>query len=259
MDGYNDIEITKVAASILSLLGVDYDKSMNAPSDEVLSLGHCDRVFMYNPDAIAEWVYESYRDMFSPIISNCDLNLEMKSVYPPVTPVCFASMYSGLSPEKHGIQRYEKPVLKCRTLFDILAENGKKVAIVSTEGDSISKIFLERDIDYFIYKTKQECNQKAHELIDQNNHNLIVLYNGDYDWAMHRFSPDGKRSIKALGENIETYVEILEHIKKAWRGMRTAVAFSPDHGCHRTYGILGTHGDMCVKDMNIRHFWTFVC
>lgn len=58
---------------------------------------------------------------------------------PSVTPVCFASMYSGVMPEIHGIMRYEKPVLKIKTVFDALAAAGKRCAIVSTEGDSISK------------------------------------------------------------------------------------------------------------------------
>ena len=52
------------------------------------------------------------------------------SMVPPVTPVCFASMYSGLLPEKHGIKEYIKPVLKCRTVFDVVSEKGKKCAIV---------------------------------------------------------------------------------------------------------------------------------
>lgn len=258
MGEYNDIEITQVAATILHLLGVRKEDGMSEPIGEIASLPSCDRVFMYNPDALAEWIYEAYRNMFSPIIETVQLNLEMRSVYPPVTPVCFASMYSGLSPDKHGIQSYTKPVLKCKTVFDVLSEHGKKVAIVSTAGDSISMIFLERNIDYFIYKSKEECNKKAHDLIDQDKYDLIVLYNGDYDWAMHRFSPEGKRSIRSLGENIETYLEIKRHIENAWSDKRTALAFAPDHGCHRKYGLLGTHGDMCVKDMNIRHFWSFI-
>ncbi len=187
MNGFNDISIDRVASTILSLLGVEKDKDMAVAIDEVVAKGRCDRVFMYNPDGVAEWIYEAHRDLFSPILDSIDLNIEMLSMVPPVTPVCFASMYSGLSPDKHGIREYVKPVLKCRTVFDVLSENGKKSAIVSTEGDSISRIFLERNIDYYIYKTKEECNKKALELIDKDKHDLIVLYNGDYDHYMHRF------------------------------------------------------------------------
>lgn len=74
--------------------------------------------------------------------------------------------------------KYEKPVLGVETVFDRLPEAGKRVAVISTQGDSISLIFLERQVDYFIYPTKQECNEKAMGLIAEDTYDLIVLYNG---------------------------------------------------------------------------------
>ena len=58
----------------------------------------------------------------------------MRSVVPPVTPVAFASMYSGLQPAQRGIMKYEKPVLGVETVFDRLPEAGKRVAVISTQG-----------------------------------------------------------------------------------------------------------------------------
>ena len=75
---------------------------------------------------------------------------------------------------------------------------------------------------------------------------------------MHRFSPEGKRSLKALKENIETYSMLLDRVEEKWKGHSTAIAFAPDHGCHKWLGILGNHGERIPKDMNIRHFWTFI-
>ncbi|MGN1164507.1 MAG: alkaline phosphatase family protein [Candidatus Ornithospirochaeta sp.] len=258
MKGFNDISIDRVASTILSLLGVEKEETMAECINEIASFGPLDRVVMYNPDAVAEWVYEYCRDKFAPMERKDTHSIKMLSMVPPVTPVCFASMYSGLLPEKHGIMSYVKPVLNVRTIFDTLSEKGKKVAIVSTAGDSISKIFLERGIDYFIYKRKEQCNEKALSLIDEDKHDLIVLYNGDYDWAMHRFSPTGKRSVRALEEDIATYASLRDRIVEKWHGKRTALAFAPDHGCHRTWGFLGTHGDNVPSDMNIRHFWTIL-
>lgn len=262
---FNETRITKVAATVLELLGVEKNDNMadsiKAVTDAVTSkMGGCDRVFMYNPDAIAMWIYEKYKSYFDDIEKNADLKLDMLSVVPPVTPACFGSMYSGLMPAEHGIQKYEKPVLKVDTIFDELPKAGKKVAIVSTAKDSISLIFLEREIDYFIYPTKEECNSKAMQLIKEDNYDVIVLYNADFDYNMHRFSPEGKRTLKALRENIETYGEIREAIKRTWKpkGHKTALAFAPDHGCHRMLGILGTHGKEIPEDMNIIHFWTLI-
>lgn len=258
-DTFNEICITQVAATILTLLGVTPSGQMAPPITQVLEKGSlCDRVFMYNPDAVAMWIYEKYTDYFSEMEKEVSLKLPMLSVIPPVTPVCFGSMYTGLNPAAHGIQKYEKPILRVPTVFDLLSKAGKKAAIVSTEGDSISEIFLEREIDYFIYKTKEECNEKALELIRQDTHDLIVLYNGDYDYQMHRHTPEGKKALKALQENIATYRQLKSCISKHWSSHHTSLVFAPDHGCHRVCGFLGNHGENKPCDMNIMHFYSFL-
>ena len=129
MNGLNEVSIDRVASTILSLLEVEKDNEMASEIEKVTENRKCDRVIIYNPDAVAEWIYEAHRDLFSPILGKIDINIEMLSMVPPVTPVCFASMYSGLLPDKHGIKEYVKPVLKCRTVFDCLSEKGRKCAI----------------------------------------------------------------------------------------------------------------------------------
>lgn len=256
---FNQICITQTASTILTLLGITPAVQMAPPVSQVLNHQPCcDRIFMYNPDAVAMWIYEKYADYFKEMEQETDLKLPMLSVIPPVTPVCFGSMYSGLLPAEHGIQKYEKPVLSVPTVFDLLPLAGKKAAIVSTEGDSISKIFLNRKIDYFIYPSKEACNRKALELIKQDNHDLIVLYNGDYDYQMHRHTPEGKRALKALQENIDTYRLLHTSIQKHWSAHQTVLVFAPDHGCHKVFGFLGNHGENTPYDMNIMHFYSFL-
>lgn len=266
---FHEICITRTASTVLSLLGVSAPAEMAPPIGQVLQAADgrfsplegvpvCDRVFLYNPDAIAMWIYEKYADYFTEMEKLTDLRLNMLSVVPPVTPVCFGSMYSGLQPADHGILKYEKPVLKVTTLFDLLAKAGKKAAIVSTEGDSISRIFLEREMDYFIHPHKETCNQKALELIAGDKYDCIVLYNGDYDYHMHRHTPEGKRALRALCENIDTFMELHAAIRTHWNAHRTALAFAPDHGCHKAYAFLGAHGKNLPCDMNIPHFYSLL-
>ena len=263
LDKFNSTCITQVAGTILNLLGVEKAPEMAEPIPEILDLyggfGSCNRVFMHNPDAIAQWIFKKYEKYSEPAKKISSTAVEMLSVIPPVTPVCFGSMYSGLQPEKHGIQKYEKPVLRCTTIFDCLIKAGKKVAIVSTAGDSISLIFLERQMDYFIYKTVTECNEKAKQLIEEDKYDVIVLYNTDYDYWMHRSSPTGFPAVSALKRNFKTYIELNELLKEKWSGKhKTALCFAPDHGCHRMAGILGTHGINEPCDMNIVHLWSVI-
>ena len=176
-------KLTAVRPTIEALLGLKTTRETDytvKPFERVLTMAKlkfgereqrvidCDRVFMYNPDAIGEWMVEKHPEIFAPLMEKVDLSENMSSMFPPVTPVCFASMYSGLEPEQHGIMKYEKPVLKVNTVFEDLAAAGKKAAIICTAGDSIAEIFKERPIDYFIYDDHNLCNLKALELIEQD-------------------------------------------------------------------------------------------
>ena len=114
-------------------------------------------------------------------------------------------LYSGVSPDVHGIKRYEKPVLTVETVFDCFVMQGKRAAIVSTSKDSISLIFLEREMDYYIYDTVDEVNEKALSLIEEDIYDLIVIYNGNYDGTMHKFGPEAPESFKALEDNLAFY------------------------------------------------------
>ena len=271
---FHPLDLTAMRSTIEALLGLKTTRATDysvKPIERVLTMAKlkfgerqqrvidCDRVFVYNPDAIGEWIMEKHPDHFREAMMRTDLTENLSAVYPPVTPVCFASMYSGMTPEEHGIRKYEKPVLKVNTLFDDLAAAGKKVAIVCTAGDSIAEIFKERDIDYYIYEDRHLCNLKALELIEEDRHDLIVLYNGNYDWAMHRFGPEGRRSMKELSENVDTFCKIHDAIEKQWKNHNTVLFFSPDHGCHRSLLPPGKHGARIPKDMNIRHLYSFLC
>lgn len=260
----NSIRITSVAATILNALGVDACEGMDQASPIVLkamekrfSGKKADRVFMYNPDAVALWLYQKYTSLFLPACVSSDVALPMLSVMPSVTPVCFASIYTGLIPEAHGIRKYEKPVLSVPTVFDVLAKAGKKCAIVSTAGDSISCIFLNRDMDYFIYPTVDEVNEKARELIDGDAYDLIVVYNGNYDSTMHKNGPEAQVSLDVLKTNCEVYQDYVRQIETAWKKHNVLYAFAPDHGCHEIDGECGSHGLDMQEDMNIIHFYGF--
>ena len=262
---YDSIRLTCSAATFTRALGVDAPDGADAPCNIVLDKlfadfgeNGADRVFIYNPDAIALWLFQKYTELFKDAILRTQIQLPVLSVMPSVTPVCFASMYSGVMPEIHGIMKYEKPVLKIATAFDLLADAGKRCAIVSTEGDSISKIFLERNIDYYIYPSVEECNSKALELIDSDEYDFITLYNGNYDGTMHRWAPEGRESIDALKANIVVFSEIHDAIKAKWSGHKTLLGFCPDHGCHEIDGSVGSHGLDMQEDMNIIHMFSFI-
>ena len=148
-----------------------------------------------------------------------------------------------------------KPVIKIDTIFDALIRNGRKPAIVSTAGDSMSKIFLERDLDYYFYDTVEQVNAKACELIMQDRHDFIAVYNGNYDACMHKTGPESQESLGELRSNVRTFGMFYELIAERWKMHDTLIGFAMDHGCHEIDGNCGSHGLDMEEDLNIVHLY----
>lgn len=252
------LELTGIAAAITEALGVDAPKQAEPALEIMKKFTHgknIDRVLMYNPDAVALWLYGKYTNLFEPVMLNTQLTLPLKTVMPSVTPVCFATMYTGVTPDVHGIKAYRKPVVKTDSVFDALIRAGKKPCIVSTGEDSMSKIFLEREMVYFIVNTPDEANAKAVELIKEDKYDLICVYNGNYDGVMHKVGPEGDEAIEALKHNSAAFEMLANAVKENWKNHTTLIGYAPDHGCHEIDGASGGHGLEMPEDMNIIHFY----
>ena len=223
--------------------------------DETLNGGKVDRILMYNPDAVAEWIYEKYGYLIKDVVERADLPVKFRTVMPSVTPVCFATMYTGAQPAVHGIMKYEKPVLKIDTFFDAALRAGKKIALLAQNETSMSKIFLERNLDYFVYATVAETNAKAYELILKDEYDIIVLYNTNYDAVMHKFGPESLEALAELRANSHAFGILSNLVEKHWTSHDTLVGFAMDHGCHEIDGNLGSHGLDMEEDLNIKHVY----
>lgn len=257
-------QIEQTAATVAAVMGIDAPRGAQPPIAPVVEaaaaqLGaNADRVLLYNPDAIAAWLWPKYPWALADVAARAPLRVPVRTVMPSVTPVCFASMYSGVSPALHGIQAYVKPVLTVDTLFDVAPRAGKRVALVATNGDSMAKIFLERAIDYFFYDRFEDCLSKGLALIEANQHDLIAVYNRSYDATMHKFGPESREALDALASNARSFAQYVEVMARAWRGHDAMFAFAPDHGCHEIDGPLGSHGLDMAEDMHILHCYGFM-
>ena len=259
-DIFCPLHLTGIAAGLTNALGADAPLSA-APALEplrTLCAGGVDRVLMYNPDAVAFWLFAKYTDLFLPVMQRTQLTLPLQTVMPSVTPVCFGTMYTGALPEVHGIQSYTKPVIRTDSVFDALIRAGKKPCIVSTGNDSMSRIFLEREMDYYIVEDPDAANAKAEELIAQDQYDLLVVYNGNYDGTMHKFGPESPQALDVLRHNVHAFETLAQAVCTHWPAHRTLIGFAPDHGCHEIDGDCGSHGLYMPEDMNIIHFYGIV-
>ncbi len=257
----NKTSLDTVCAALCEIMGVRAPEGAAAANEDMVRYasqtlgGKADRIFMYNPDAVAQWISDKYERYIQEVTAQTELQVPLRSVMPSVTPVNFATMYTGLQPEVHGIQRYEKPVLTVETIFDVMISAGKKCAIVSHGNASMGKIFLERDMDYYHYESVCIANARAAELILQDEHDFIAVYNGNYDAQMHKNAPEGAFALAELRCNSEAYMMFDELIRRNWQKHNVFMGFAMDHGCHEIDGDCGSHGLDMPEDLNIRHYY----
>ena len=254
-----------LCAALCYAMGIEPPACAAAPNeslckyiDKKLKDKKADRVFMYNPDAVAQWIWKKYPQLVTEVKERTDVQIPLCSVMPSVTPVCFGTMYTGAQPAVHGIRFYTKPVIKIDTIFDALIRNGKKVAILCTAGDSLSKIYLERAVDYFFYDSIEKLNAKVTELIIRDEHDFIVLYNGNYDSVMHKKGPESLEALSELRFNSRTFGMIDELIQTHWTSHNTLLGFAMDHGCHEIDGLCGSHGLDMDEDLHILHSYKII-
>ena len=260
----NPISLDTVCAALAYAMGIETpaqaaeaNPDLVAYVDKIFGGEKADRVVMYNPDAIAQWVYEKYPSLCRRAKENSDLELPLCSVMPSVTPVCFGTMYTGAQPSVHGIRKYEKPVITIDTLFDALVRTGKRVALITYEQCSLSRIYLGRDVDYYHFENGsiEETNAKAMEVILADKHDFILIYNGNYDSVMHKHGPESVEALAELRTNDHVFGVISETIRKCWKDHNTLVGFAMDHGCHEIDGGCGSHGLDMDEDLNIVHLY----
>ncbi|MBW8036027.1 MAG: hypothetical protein FVQ79_10455 [Planctomycetes bacterium] len=263
-DPVNDLNcITSVTPTICKLMNVIplscSDGNIIQSLLEKAELKHISQIekcLIYAPDAIGVNLHKKHPHIFTDILQHAPDQVKLCSVFPPKTPVCFASMFTGVMPDIHGIQKYKKPVLKCDTLFDALIRGGKKVAIVAVANSSIDCIFRNRNIDYFSEIYDKQVTSRAIQLIEANKHDVIVAYHQEYDDTLHKSTPESEAAIKAVKNHVDSFVKIAKHYEIAWEKYNRLIMFTPDHGAHIDPDTgKGTHGKDIPEDMEIYHYY----
>ncbi len=263
MEKHNSDSLDTICATLAYAMGIEKpsfaankNKELSNYIDKVFDGEKADRVVMYNPDAIAQWIYQKYPEYLEHVKINTDKEIYLSTVMPSVTPVCFGTMYTGAQPCVHGIQKYEKPVITIDTIFDRLIAAGKKVALITYAKCSLSKIYLNRNMDYYHFDEGgiEAVNAKAMEIILRDEHDFIVIYNGNYDSVMHKRGPESAETLAELRLNDHVFGMISKLIKDHWKHHNTLVGFAMDHGCHEIDGG-GSHGLDMPEDINIVHLY----
>ena len=225
---------------------------------EKLKSGNVEKMLIFCPDAIGEVHRDHCPEIFRPLDTCGDLRLRGTTVMRSVTPICFATIFSGASPIVHGIRDFVKPVLTVETLFDVLAEAGKNVAIVSRDECSIDQIFRGRPVDYYGLRSDEAIERTTVRLVKEDHYDVIVSYMEDFDSYGHHtdvFSPECIRELNSAVRRFSDYAKLIDTY---WSRYDRLLTFTPDHGQHRVCdakGYHGTHRDDVPEDMVVNHYF----
>lgn len=256
--------ITSVAGTVLTAFRTP-DRCLEAgaaPADarvlELVPPGGVKKILIFAPDAIGAKMVGKLPEVFKKLETAGFSKFPVRSVFPSKTPVCFASMFSGLMPGGHGIRKYEKPVLSCKTIFDALPGCGIRTAIVAVKDSSIDLIFRGRKVDYFSESSDPDVTARALELIGAGEHDCLLVYHQEYDDILHDTDPWNSAALEAVKGHVLAFEQLSGAFDKKWEAFPRAAAFAPDHGAHSDPATgLGTHGDDIPADMDVAHFWRF--
>jgi len=260
-DHYNAYELSHFAGIIADCMELPLPEGYAPSVDWVSDIlkqrlgGKADRVVLYHADAVGQYIWQKYTNKFAPVYRNTTLSLPFVSTVESVTPVAHASMYTGKSPEEHGIRTYARPQLTCRTLFDEWIAHGLKPVILCMTDSTFVHIFKGRDMEYYELKNVHEIVEKAVELIQSDEYDIISIHTFEYDDAAHAFGPESKQALNAVTFEAEGFDTLAQAIKTHYSAHRTLLAYAPDHGQHLVTGGSGSHGSKQIEDMNILHFF----
>lgn len=116
-------------------------------------------------------------------------------------------------------------------------------------------IFQNRPIDYFIVPYDDAATEKGLELIAQDRHDVVVVYNQEYDDMIHRTTPESPQAMEALKHHIRDFGRLTGAARAHWADHDTLVCWATDHGNHVDWRGRGTHGEYRPEDINVMHFY----
>lgn len=247
--------IAAVAPTLSALFGAAPPSLTAEPGLAFGATARVDRALLLLPDALGAPVWLARPDLRARVLAACPDAVVVRSVLPPKTPVCFASMFTGAPPAVHGIRTYAKPVLTCDTVFDALLRAGCRIALVAVAGSSMDTIFRGRGIDYHAEPYDPWVIRTAEQLIAADRHDLVIAYTQEYDDAIHRLPPLGAHALACAERQVDGLERLAAAAERSWAGRRHAIAMLPDHGAHDCGDGHGDHGEDRPEDMVLEHFW----
>jgi len=254
---YAIYSMTCVAPTVATCLGLRElaHATGEAIAELVADLSGAERVAIVVPDALGQHSFERFADEMPFLRSLCEKrHLVLRSVMPSVTPVNFATMVSGCDLEVHGV-RSKNMDFACETLFDVLAEAGRRGAGCGRPGYTGSELLARvAQIDGTAALSDDAAIEEAIlHVAREHRPEFIIAQIGGTDDHFHRFGPRSPRMIPKLRE---TDCRLQRLVVELTAGGYAVIVLA-DHGQHESGDPdkPGTHGSDSDEDCLVPCTW----
>jgi predicted AlkP superfamily pyrophosphatase or phosphodiesterase len=251
-------DMRAVAPTVCSILGVRHPRNCKVkPLLEVLeTMGIQERLAVVVVDAfgVSTWTAARMETPTFNALANRHL-LHLRSVMPTITPVNFATMVTGASPEVHLISTRDDDLV-LETVFDVLRCYDKTSATAARALSSLG-ILISSFADQgglAVSNTDEEVCSIAVDALKERV-DLLWVQLLDVDDAGHEHGPLSSQGI-AAAKRADAYLKeiVSEACKRGY-----ALIVLADHGQHTITGDdgrkAGTHGTRMEEDVYVPFIW----
>ncbi len=251
--GQVQAQVTDIAPTIATALGVPIPEDATGDvletfvSSQVLMLFLDGFGYVRYTEALAEDLIPNLATLAPPLIG--------VSVYPPCTAVASASVLTGAPPQVHGATQRNIRKTETQTLFDVLADAGRRV--VAIEGNALSfnlrnaELQLSGDRDGNGGTDDNVLANTLAVLEEEGMPDLLWVHFHGIDDAGHTYGPGGAEEEAKIREVDAAVARVIQAVPEG-----TLVVIFADHGMHSVIeeGRLGNHGHLISRDMFIPIF-----
>jgi hypothetical protein len=223
-----------------------YDTYTKSEGPEVPENGLSDKVIVIVIDGMRkERFYEAKTPFLDELKENGTEYLNMETLYPARTVVCFSSMFTGTYPFEHGIKSnmVYKLGVNTETIFDSLRKVGKRgrllgiAHLVDAMGSDVETVTA------VMHKDKADPNMlaKARKIMKEQDPDLFVVQMIGTDQVGHSRGVLYDDYIEKIEEADALIKEFVEWLENEGKMENTTLVICADHG--QADGI-GGHGHL---------------
>jgi len=225
-------DLRSIAPTVSALLGLrpPREAEVDIIENVVRDLDRVSRLAMIVIDAfgMSTWVVHQKASPTFNLLAERSLRT-LRSVNPPKTPVAFASMATGASPETHGVRVRTDPLL-LETIFEILREAGKTSAVAARETSSPNYLLAKRADFRGIAESGLDADvlSFAEQIIKESRPDFLLIHFLDVDNASHAYGPGSQE----CGTAISVTDGRLRTLMHSLAEKEYALLVLADHGQH---------------------------